>query len=193
MRNLYLPLIILFTGCAKQQPAQDFAPEIAKIDTRLEKVEALSDTMFLNYTWLTGSNKSLAVQIRDAINRANGGAVQAQEAKKIAADAWHTARGADATAQDAQAGAEIAKTQYEQLRIGFSGLAGQTIALKKDMEAKFGQVSEISRQNAILSAMVESFSTQLSDQARATDSLRNELKSLKTALQNCAFTKNCVK
>lgn len=193
MRNLYLPLIILFTGCAKQQPAQDFAPEIAKIDTRLEKVEALSDTMFLNYAWLTGSNKSLAVQIRDAINRANGGAVQAQEAKKIAADAWHTARGADATAQDAQAGAEIAKTQYEQLRIGFSGLAGQTIALKKDMEAKFGQVTEISRQNAILSAMVESFSAQLSEQARATDSLRNELKSLKTALQNCAFTKNCVK
>ena len=193
MRNLYLPLLILFTGCAKQQPAQDFAPEIAKIDTRLEKVEALSDTMFLNYTWLTGSNKSLAVQIRDAINRANGGAVQAQEAKKIAADAWHTARGADATAQDAQAGAEIAKTQYEQLRIGFSGLAGQTIALKKDMEAKFGQVSEISRQNAILTAMVESFSAQISEQARATDSLRNELKSLKTALQNCAFTKNCVK
>ncbi len=193
MRNLYLPLIILFTGCAKQQPAQDFAPEIAEIDTRLEKVEALSDTMFLNYTWLTGSNKSLAVQIRDAINRANSGAVQAQEAKKIAGDAWHTARGADATAQDAQAGAEIAKTQYEQLRIGFSGLAGQTIALKKDMEAKFGQVSEISRQNAILSAMVESFSAQLSEQARASDSLRNELKSLKTALKNCAFTKNCVK
>lgn len=193
MRNLYLPLIILFTGCAKQQPAQDFAPEIAKIDTRLEKVEALSDTMFLNYTWLTGSNKSLAVQIRDAINRANGGAVQAQEAKKIAADAWHTARGADATAQDAQAGAEIAKTQYEQLRIGFSGLAGQTISLKKDIEAKFGQVTEISRQNAILSAMVESFSAQLSEQAKASDSLRNELKSLKTALQNCAFTKNCVK
>jgi predicted transcriptional regulator len=193
MRNLYLPLIILFAGCAKQQPAQDFAPEIAEIDTRLEKVEALSDTMFLNYTWLTGSNKSLAVQIRDAINRANSGAVQAQEAKKIAGDAWHTARGADATAQDAQAGAEIAKTQYEQLRIGFSGLAGQTIALKKDMEAKFGQVSEISRQNAILSAMVESFSAQLSEQARTSDSLRNELKSLKTALQNCAFTKNCVK
>lgn len=193
MKNLYLPLIILFTGCARPEAAQDFAPEIAKIDTRLEKVEALSDTMFLNYTWLTGSNKSLAVQIRDAINRANSGAVQAQEAKKIAGDAWHTARGADATAQDAQAGAEIAKTQYEQIRIGFSGLAGQVIGLKKDMEAKSAQVTEVSRQNAILSAMVESFSAQLSEQARATDSLRNELKSLKTALQNCAFTKNCVK
>lgn len=193
MKNLYLPLIVLFAGCARPETAQDFAPEIAKIDTRLDKVEALADTIFLNYAWLTGSNKSLAVQIRDAINLANGGAVQAQEAKKIAGDAWHTARSADATAQNAQAGAEITKTQYEQLRIGFSGLAGQMIALKKDMEAKSAQVSEVSRQNAILSAMVESFSAQLSEQARAADSLRSELKSLKTALQNCAFTKNCVK
>lgn len=192
--------LLFFIAVVSCDPGEKQTPAGGDLETRLQKVEALTDSTFTNYLWLQGSNASLAKQIREtsvqalsADRLAQTANANAKEAQKLAGVAWHTSEAIKT--QAGNLGAEIARidNQYNQLRIGFSGLAGQVITLQNQNKENQKVIEELTRQNAILSAAVESLTAQQVEIAETAQNAVNRLKLLTAQLENCAVTKFCFK